>query len=531
VVYRSRTAQPEMPQPYLISLFLLANALLLCISSSATDETSFRHVCIVDSGSTGSRLYIYRYGEGDPYSLEAVTRIRVRPALSSFVDNPDGLAVQMDKLIGYAKEHIPQTSWSTTPFSLSATAGLRKMEIEQRTSLVETTNALLHSKLADSFAFKGAHVISGETEALYGISAVLVAMKAAEEQSDQEQGKGKGKGVVVEQRTRYGVIDLGGSSLQWAFHAATDTDTDTDTEVGRECSVKVDHNLTVADVTVPLYLRSFTGLGLLDSMEGLLEPRSDSSSVSSNSNSSSSSSSDSNSDGDIGTAAYAHPCVPPGGVPTDSGGFVHGAGNFSACVVLLHQELLPQMVRESGMCLEAVESENNVGGNDGVVMDSTTSSSSSGSNTYRGGPPSVVIGLDNAPSLLAMMGLGEGSADHTEEGKHEEGEEETPLHARGLISPAQVAQEGQRICKLSSAELLHQVDPTLPSYRGHRACFGAALLYMTLQEIVLGGCGKDIAADPSDVPTILPLASVPGLGELGWAVGAALHEAISSSSS
>jgi hypothetical protein len=411
------------------------------------------------------------------------------------------------------------------------------MGIEQRASLMETTNTLLHSKLADSFAFKGAQVISGETEALYGISAVLVAMKAAEEQSDQdqEQGKGKGKGVVVAQK-RYGVIDLGGSSLQWAFHAATATatatDTDTDTEVGRECGVKVDHNLTVADETVPLYLRSFSGLGLLDSMEGLLEPHSDSSSSSSSSRSSisSSSSSDSHSNGDIGTAAYAHPCVPPGGVPTDSGGFVQGAGNFAECVALLHQELLPQMARDSGMCLEAVESENSGDGNDGVVTGGTASSSSSGSNTYLGGP-TVVVGLDNAPSLLAMMGLGEGSADHTEEGKHEEGEQEAPLHARGLISPAQVAQEGRRICGLSSAELLQQVDPTLPSYRGHRACFGAALLYMTLQEIVLGGCGRDVAAAPSEVPTILPLASAPGLGELGWAVGAALHEAINSSSS
>ena len=125
--------------------------------------------------------------------------------------------------------------------------------------------------------------------------------------------------------------------------------------------------------------------------------------------------------------------------------------------------------------------------------------------------PNLVVGLDNVPPLLHMLGL---APVH----------DSRPVYSRDLISPRNIAESAEMLCEVPWQSLLDEVAPSFPAYRGHRACYGSALLFVLLEEIVLGNCGRrDSKKYGSEEPVLLPLAELPRLGELSWALGAALH--------
>lgn len=439
-------------------------------SAEASVDDIYQHSIVVDSGSTGSRVYLYRYREKDPFSsLEAICRIRMRPALSTFTNNTAGLSAQLDKFVEFAHSHIPLDDWKRTSFTLRATAGVRKLDEVESNSLMTRVKSLLESKLAGASDFNFDHthsgVIAGEMEALYDISAVMVSVRNSSEASVKT----------------YGSLDMGGSSMQYAYSQSS---------VGNYLS------------SLRPYLRSFSGMGLIDSMEeSLLNFYSEEGS----------------------TSGEGHPCLPSGGIPReDREGFeevdvIPGTGNFEACVTLLRQTLLQRMLEEAGFCHN---SEDEDGVEIEVEMVAAAKPETQGARAF---VPDVVVGLDNVPSLLFMLGLHSRSYGETIERV-----EDVPL-----VSPAEIAAAGERVCTLSWREVLLQADPTssfqLPSYRGHRACFGAALLLVTLEEVVLRGCGLSEPDSLSNLSTegiLLPVDEVNGVGELSWALGAALMDAL-----
>ena len=431
---------------------------------------------VVDCGSTGTRANLYRYTVGDPYaSLQSLGRVRVRPGLATFTNASDaslGLSDQLDHLLAFAHEKIPSDYWGNTRFTVRATAGMRKLGTSESDALMSRMTSILETKLAstpEDFQFDKSRsgVITGEEEALYDISAVMVAVKR--EPEDETRGN---KNVGT-----YGVVDLGGSSMQYAFSESSADDWR-------------DH----------LYLRSFAGLGLIDSMEEVLKTFFSHSGR-----------------GDD------HPCLPLGGIPAEGregvkvrqekeGEVIPGSGDFRGCVSLIQDTLLPRMLQESaGLCSSNGDEDTEQG---------EVGAEETHANSHRSTPftPDVVVGLDNAPSLLFILGLNPYPA----------GQTVAKVRDVQLVSPAAIAREGERVCSLTWRELLESVDPSsslhLPSYRGHRACFGSALLLVFLQEIVLRGCGDydNVTRADHEEGLVLPLQEVGNVGELSWALGAAL---------
>lgn len=388
---------------------------------------------VIDAGSTGTRIYVYSYSPSDPMgTMAAVSHKRVRPSLSSFINetsfDTEALTTQFDLLVHYAKQHIPESSWSGTPFMIAATAGLRRMDESLRVPLIAGAKEVLLLSASD-FAFlpEASGVISGDEEALYDVMAVsLVAHKNKAELQDIG---------------RYGVIDLGGSSMQYAYPLEEKT-----------CGTHDKRSY---------FLRSFSGLGLIEGMETLLAFQLD-------------------------RGQERNPCVPPGGVPFDDG-MVEGNGDFGGCVALIKELYLERMLEVSG---------------------ESVCKSSSVSSTFT---PKVVVGLDNVPPLLHLLGLAPL-------------EDSRSVSSRSLISPKDIAESAERLCQRPWQSLLEEVAPSLPPYRGHRACYGSALLFVLLEEVVLGKCGKQGSEEhASEEHVLLPLAELPTFGELSWALGAALR--------
>lgn len=198
------------------------------VVSSSSLNTSFKYEIVIDSGSTGSRVYIYKYNPDDVFSsLVEVSQKRVTPAITNFLYDQEGLKEQLKELIFFASNSIPRSSVSSTPLSLKATAGVRALKDFEQEILInnikkaiqdildenysidcekieenEEVKEYLEKKTCVNFIYDKSEtrIISGGEEALYGLLASNL--------SDQTKS--------VWDFT-LGAADLGGSSKQIAF--------------------------------------------------------------------------------------------------------------------------------------------------------------------------------------------------------------------------------------------------------------------------------------------------------------------------
>jgi guanosine-diphosphatase len=84
---------------------------------------------ILDAGSTGSRIHIYRFNncKNTPI-LEDEVFHAIKPGLSSYEDSPQDSAKSLSHLMKLAMENIPSQLHSKTKIVLKATAGLRLLK-------------------------------------------------------------------------------------------------------------------------------------------------------------------------------------------------------------------------------------------------------------------------------------------------------------------------------------------------------------------------------------------------------------------
>lgn len=84
---------------------------------------------VLDAGSTGSRIHIYRFNNcnGAPI-LEDEVFHAIKPGLSSYEDKPKESAQSLSSLMKLAMENVPLELHSKTKIVLKATAGLRLLK-------------------------------------------------------------------------------------------------------------------------------------------------------------------------------------------------------------------------------------------------------------------------------------------------------------------------------------------------------------------------------------------------------------------
>ena len=108
----------------------LTLVLLACprVSPETQPHTSqYSHGVVVDAGSSGTRLRIYRWSkETDSGTLPKFTETYKRkksPGISAFSVDISGLQEYIDDLVNYSKREVPTSQHGTTPFYVMATAG------------------------------------------------------------------------------------------------------------------------------------------------------------------------------------------------------------------------------------------------------------------------------------------------------------------------------------------------------------------------------------------------------------------------
>ncbi len=178
-------------------LIFLSLIFLLVAAGSA----KYQYQCIIDSGSTGSRIYIYRYQVEAPLqTIEEVCSKRVNPSISSFAYDLQGLREYLQSLISFAEMKIEPSFHSSTSICLKGTAGLRTMPDKERMWIMNEVQGILKNT---TFAFNPVEtrVLTGGEEALFGLLATNIAFSNLTNKLELSLGAG----------------DLGGSSQQMAF--------------------------------------------------------------------------------------------------------------------------------------------------------------------------------------------------------------------------------------------------------------------------------------------------------------------------
>ncbi|PHH55577.1 Golgi apyrase [Ceratocystis fimbriata CBS 114723] len=182
-----------------------------------------RYGVIFDAGSSGTRVYVYKWKDAHKDIEEArknhmniLPKIKieeskkVHPGVSSFAETPTRIGPDhLKALVDVALSEIPKEKVSGTPVYLMATAGMRLLpEAQQKMLLSEMCSYFQkHTEFSIGNCTTQFQVIPGETEGLYGWIAANYLLGGF----DPKENAG------TNSHNTYGFLDMGGASAQIAF--------------------------------------------------------------------------------------------------------------------------------------------------------------------------------------------------------------------------------------------------------------------------------------------------------------------------
>lgn len=131
---------------------------------------------MVDAGSTGSRIHVYKFNNCGPTpeleseDFKMTEKKEGGSGLSSYGDDAEGAAKSLDVLLDLAMEKVPESYRACTPVAVKATAGLRKLGEEKSNNTLKAVRHRLETKypfpvVADEKG--GVEVMPGEMEGVY----------------------------------------------------------------------------------------------------------------------------------------------------------------------------------------------------------------------------------------------------------------------------------------------------------------------------------------------------------------------------
>ncbi|CAA7031174.1 unnamed protein product [Microthlaspi erraticum] len=301
--HRPSTTLGAKPKPKLTKLIImliiasLAIALgifFVCYStflSGRNRRVSLRYSVVIDGGSSGTRVHVFRYRiESERSVFDFVgdggyASMKLSPGLSAYADNPEGASVSVAELVEFAKRKVPTGMLKKSDVRLMATAGMRLLELPVQERILEVTRRVLRSS-GFQFREEWVSVISGSDEGIY---AWVVANHAL--------GSLGGDPLKTT-----GIVELGGASAQVTFVSSE--------VVPPEFS----RTISYGNVSYKLYSHSFLNFGQDVAHEKLLESLHKSATNSTR------------------QGIVTDPCTPKGYIlDKNSSGSLQAAGNFSKC--------------------------------------------------------------------------------------------------------------------------------------------------------------------------------------------------------
>ncbi|TBU29990.1 nucleoside phosphatase family-domain-containing protein [Dichomitus squalens] len=210
---------------------------------------------MIDAGSTGSRIHIYKFNNCGPspgYEYEVFKQRQ--PGLSSYRGDPEAAAKSLDELLQEALRVVPESLRHCTPIEVKATAGLRRLGTQEAADILAAVRRRLET--AYPFSLAGEHaveIMEGRDEGVYAWLTANYLLKTLSAEAKAEQ------------RQPYAVLDLGGASTQIVFQPTLDmAKPDASLEEGEH-----KYELKYDGATRVLYQHSYLGYGLMTARQSV----------------------------------------------------------------------------------------------------------------------------------------------------------------------------------------------------------------------------------------------------------------------
>lgn len=217
-----------------------------CKTPRASHLPLVQYGLMIDAGSTGSRIHIYKFNncpngaDSSSPMYEYETFHQIQPGLSSFSDTPSKAADSLEPLLALALKRVPSSLHSCTPIAVKATAGLRLLgEVQSQNILTEVTK-LLNKQYP--FPVHSVEVMDGREEGVYAWITANYLL-----------------GTLGSKEESYAVLDLGGASTQIVFEPTFHTADQKMTEGEHKYDLTYGENAGKRE----LYQHSYLGYGLM----------------------------------------------------------------------------------------------------------------------------------------------------------------------------------------------------------------------------------------------------------------------------
>ncbi|KAI6074678.1 Ectonucleoside triphosphate diphosphohydrolase 3 isoform X1 [Aix galericulata] len=199
----------------LLSIILVIAIAVIQINQQKILSPGLKYGIVLDAGSSRTTVYVYEWPaekENNTGVVSQTFKCNVKgPGISSYENNPGALAKPLDDCLNKVKERIPVHLHKTTSVYLGATAGMRLLRLQNETAANEVLASVQHYFRAQPFEFRGAQIITGTEEGVYGWITANYLMGNFLERNLWRTW------VHPYRKETMGALDLGGASTQISF--------------------------------------------------------------------------------------------------------------------------------------------------------------------------------------------------------------------------------------------------------------------------------------------------------------------------
>ncbi|KAI1473592.1 guanosine-diphosphatase [Daldinia eschscholtzii] len=180
-----------------------------CTKSYSKDKPIIQYVLMIDAGSTGSRIHVYKFNNCGPTPELEKEEFKMTEksvgGLSKYKDDPVAAAKTLDSLMEVAMQTVPDKLKGCSPVAVKATAGLRMIGQEASARILETVRDHLEKDYPFPVVSKeenGVAIMDGSDEGVYAWITTNYLL---------------GKIGGPDQSPTAAIFDLGGGSTQIVF--------------------------------------------------------------------------------------------------------------------------------------------------------------------------------------------------------------------------------------------------------------------------------------------------------------------------
>ncbi|XP_024421619.2 ectonucleoside triphosphate diphosphohydrolase 3 [Desmodus rotundus] len=156
----------------LLSVVVLVTVIAIQTHQKEVLLPGLKYGVVLDAGSSRTTVYVYQWPAEKENNTGVVSQTykcsMKGSGISSYGNNPQDVPKAFEDCMQKVKEQIPAHLHASTCVYLGATAGMRLLRLQNETAANEVLASIQNYFKSQPFDFRGAQIISGQEEGIYG---------------------------------------------------------------------------------------------------------------------------------------------------------------------------------------------------------------------------------------------------------------------------------------------------------------------------------------------------------------------------